>query len=775
MEEPMKAIKTFLMEKKLLIRLILSYLAVGLLIIGGLTLVITSKVSDNLKEELTASTDRAIEQSYNTADILLSFTYRHFANAYSSADIQAGFYSSEFDTALMGRIGAKLSDLAVTNPMVHSVYVVNPNQRLVFSSLTTVRTFEEFYDQKMLELLANPMVYTGSIFIPRKTEFVYDTKVFSGNLISVAYMSMRDDRAISGAMVLNLDQQILQDLVMNGTDNGTKSYQSMILNRQGTVISHTDSSMMFADVSDNEAIRKILASSSNKGSIETVFKGEKHRYSYLKSDSLGWVFVGDVNYGTLLQKVNDMKRFILTATAIMLVLTLLFGIFFIRLIYSPIHRLVQNVTRAELGRAGLRTGSEYDLLSGTFRYLERRVQDLQTSMAGYQYTERREALRQLTLGGWNETELTRKLSRAGIFFREPGFQVALLRLDSYEEWAGPYSPNDISLLKYAITNIADELGAKRFPTYSFDGGEDQVVVIFNKPEGMEPELLHILRDIQENAEHYLKLSLSVAMGSYARGFQEVPGSWQTALNGSRYRMVLGPRSLIPADMEESRESVPDNVFTGLEKQITDYMKLGDLPRTTAALEEYMTVLGRISYDEMMLLLNQLLFAVSRTAKAMAAATDTGGFRPDIGVLGQQLYKFETLDQIREWLAALCESAISVRDKQSSQKNWAIVEKLKERIHEQYADSNLTVDALAEFGGLSVNYMRKVFKDIEGISINQYLTEYRFEKAKSLLLGTDLPANRIGEMVGFENTKYFYFSFKKYSGKTPDHFRKSSGE
>ncbi|MNC63845.1 Bifunctional transcriptional activator/DNA repair enzyme AdaA [compost metagenome] len=72
-------------------------------------------------------------------------------------------------------------------------------------------------------------------------------------------------------------------------------------------------------------------------------------------------------------------------------------------------------------------------------------------------------------------------------------------------------------------------------------------------------------------------------------------------------------------------------------------------------------------------------------------------------------------------------------------------------------------------------MRKVFKDIAGISMNQYISEYRFDKAKALLLTTDLPANRIGEMVGFDNTKYFYVSFKKYSGKTPDHFRKSSGE
>ncbi|MNR60822.1 Xylose operon regulatory protein [compost metagenome] len=54
-----------------------------------------------------------------------------------------------------------------------------------------------------------------------------------------------------------------------------------------------------------------------------------------------------------------------------------------------------------------------------------------------------------------------------------------------------------------------------------------------------------------------------------------------------------------------------------------------------------------------------------------------------------------------------------------------------------------------------------------------MTEYRFAKAKDLLIQTDLPANRIGEMVGFENTNYFYVSFKKHCGKTPDHFRKQA--
>ncbi|MDR6879586.1 helix-turn-helix domain-containing protein [Bacillus sp. 3255] len=769
----MKSVRMFLLEKNVLIRIILSYLFIGLLVIGALTLLITAKVSESLKEELTASTDRALEQSYNTASILLSSSYQHFANAYSSADIQAGFYAGEFDTGIMGRIGSNLTDLVNTNPMVHSVYLVNTRQQLVFSSLTTVREFRDFYDQQILQLLEHTDTLRGSIFIPRNTSFVHDTKRFEGNLISIAYMSTRDDKVINGAMVVNLDQQLLQNMIMNGA--GSKSFQSMILNRQGTVISHTDHQMINTDLSGVGVIQSILQSNTLKGTIEAEMDGTSHRFFYIKSDSLGWIFVGDVNYENLLSKVNTNKRYMLTVTGAMLFIVALSGFFFTRMIYGPIHRLIKSLGVVGAQGDGGRAANEFDLLSEAFRYLERKVRDLQTSVAGYQYNERREVLRQLTTGGWSsEAELMRIMSQMGIELPSYGFQVCMLRLDSYMEMTEEYSPSDLSLLKYAVTNIADEVGTAVYPTYSFDGGEDRVVILFLKPEGMEDQLQHLIRDIQKKTEQYVRLSVSASIGQHAANLQQVPKSWQSAYNHSRYRLIGGRGCLIPADFEQSREPISDSLSTTMEKLITDSMKLGVADKTIAALKEYFNMLRGAHYEEVLLLLNQLLFTVTRTAKSMASG-DLSGFSTDIGTLGQQLYKWETLEQVEEWFAGLVETAISLRDKQSSLKNVLIVEKLKQHIHERYADPNLTVEALAEVAGLSVNYLRKIYKDMTGISINHYITEFRFEKAKELLLSTDLPANKIGEMVGCDNAKYFYISFKKYSGKTPDHFRKSSND
>jgi DNA-binding response regulator len=47
-----------------------------------------------------------------------------------------------------------------------------------------------------------------------------------------------------------------------------------------------------------------------------------------------------------------------------------------------------------------------------------------------------------------------------------------------------------------------------------------------------------------------------------------------------------------------------------------------------------------------------------------------------------------------------------------------------------------------------------------------------EKAKLLLLTTDLKNYQIGELVGMENFNYFNSKFKKTFGMTPKEFKKS---
>lgn len=72
--------------------------------------------------------------------------------------------------------------------------------------------------------------------------------------------------------------------------------------------------------------------------------------------------------------------------------------------------------------------------------------------------------------------------------------------------------------------------------------------------------------------------------------------------------------------------------------------------------------------------------------------------------------------------------------------------------------------------LSTSYVCTFFKSETGQTLNQYLTEYRMEKAKQLLSDPRYKISEISSKVGYTDGNYFGKSFKKYSGFSPSEYR-----
>lgn len=83
---------------------------------------------------------------------------------------------------------------------------------------------------------------------------------------------------------------------------------------------------------------------------------------------------------------------------------------------------------------------------------------------------------------------------------------------------------------------------------------------------------------------------------------------------------------------------------------------------------------------------------------------------------------------------------------------------------------LSVETLARIIGLSPSRLAHVFRERMGISPMQFLEMRRIEKAKHLLLTTDLPIYQIGQLIGFPNAQHFSIRFRKMIGQSPTTFR-----
>lgn len=84
---------------------------------------------------------------------------------------------------------------------------------------------------------------------------------------------------------------------------------------------------------------------------------------------------------------------------------------------------------------------------------------------------------------------------------------------------------------------------------------------------------------------------------------------------------------------------------------------------------------------------------------------------------------------------------------------------------------LSMKELSSQFGFVPSYLSMIFREAEGKSPTEYLTDLRIENAKKLFLqSTDMAINEIAERVGFSDPLYFSKVFKKVTGITPSQYR-----
>jgi two-component system, response regulator YesN len=111
--------------------------------------------------------------------------------------------------------------------------------------------------------------------------------------------------------------------------------------------------------------------------------------------------------------------------------------------------------------------------------------------------------------------------------------------------------------------------------------------------------------------------------------------------------------------------------------------------------------------------------------------------------------------------------------QSTSNTNHIIKRVCDYIHTHYK-KDISLTEMAQHANMSISYFSAWFKRCTGRTLVQYIQEVRIEKAKQLLLETQLKNYEIAERVGFATQPYFTRVFKSSVGVSPNTFRKRMG-
>lgn len=84
---------------------------------------------------------------------------------------------------------------------------------------------------------------------------------------------------------------------------------------------------------------------------------------------------------------------------------------------------------------------------------------------------------------------------------------------------------------------------------------------------------------------------------------------------------------------------------------------------------------------------------------------------------------------------------------------------------------ITLEHISSEAGFSPYHFIRLFQAAYRQTPHQYLTRQRIEKAKTLLVATDLPVNEICAEVGFASLGSFSTLFRREAGLSPRQYRR----
>ncbi len=97
---------------------------------------------------------------------------------------------------------------------------------------------------------------------------------------------------------------------------------------------------------------------------------------------------------------------------------------------------------------------------------------------------------------------------------------------------------------------------------------------------------------------------------------------------------------------------------------------------------------------------------------------------------------------------------------------ALIKRVLEYINENFADSKLDINMVADEIGVSRTQLWRKFKSKTGVNPSDYILELRMEKAKEMLVSGNYKVAEVAYDVGYSNPQYFTKCFSQYFGAAP---------
>lgn len=650
----------------------------------------------------------------------------------------------------------QLQFVSQSNSLITNVYLYIPTDETIYSSSGFVMTEEDYLNENSFNRVLFDSVIPNLPLYPGTIDALYMNSRMFYYLVAPTFYT----KAL-GLILFEINSSVLNQLI-NGEEN--EGSQELVWLYDGK--------------------ERILSSYIEYPEDYTVENDKTNsKYYSITSDTSGWTYVTQSTNTAFESYSNEQLKNLMIFMILLIIALIVISYLITRIMYQPINNLLKNINSAmsrEAGNAAKRTNE--------IKYIEERFQEvisgqheLQDYIDSLRPSLTEELFRNILSGKLTDpAEIRSSMMQLGLSFSaDDKYTTALIGVteDSTEK-AGKNDSHWIAqhlLYKTIESSISEQ--KKNFSVAFInilDKNQMLIVMGFKKTEEDKKiwETINTCTADLCSSTREFPMHIIIGQSWTLVPVTELDRSFQISLQEYRYLEYVSEKnnsrefSMVPTFDE--RQIIQDifSIMLG-EVRDGDYIKACD--HFLSSIQQLINI--KNTTDDLV----EFLKIISETAVETQVAS---GNTELINIINQNMEN--ALEEIssskpnsgRIILLEYCRQLISLINNSTSVDKKLYTDRAIEIIQNNYSNSDLSLDFVANSLGISASYLSSQFKKTSGKSFVDYLNSYRIEKAKSMLKMTSMTIENIGFQTGFSSTRNFIRVFKRYENVSPGKYRES---
>jgi two-component system, response regulator YesN len=360
------------------------------------------------------------------------------------------------------------------------------------------------------------------------------------------------------------------------------------------------------------------------------------------------------------------------------------------------------------------------------------------------------------------------------------YLLMYISMDNLSSKSKSFQKEDWKAWSFALDNICEEtaekLSSSFISTWRWKGedlsfwlllhGQDSI-----QEESIVRETIQFANKVKQNIKKYTPFTCSIAVSRKINDLTLLASLKEELLTYIQFRLLLGNNQVITSDtIEGCKSNKKGSNSKEIENQINKILlslDSKDQNKITLEISNFLNMFQALSSPEEIEQSLQVfgIRMINYIMKHSQANDEIPLLNELFGLTKKTGNLLELRNEVYHWIKKILHIIVRKNEEQHVDsivvaKKWII----------EHLEQNITIQKIATQVYMNPTYFCEYFKNQTGETVLDFVTRARIEKARELLVNTNLKIYDISEKVGYSDTKYFSKLFKKQYGETPSKYK-----